>query len=436
MSLNEYNKFKKDLKSSKTHKFMHLPEEDKKEIFTFHKRDKHKTVWYKGGDWIEMKSKNSPTNPELVSYQCPTFPYHSLHQAVLTTKTPTIKAKEGYKIKFCENLLFNMIKNFRLFHNETELQYENILSIMEEIESSEDWENIKDRINHSDKKEEVLNSKMLSLKLPFYYSQSSSDAFPLVYCGQKDDFIHQIDFNLDFSTLIKIYNDNDEEVSFHTDFIEVENNMEMMPIPELEGLFSFLNEEDSKLINSFSNDNVKKDKELFTKSIYYYEDDNPKSLDDKAVVSFNKDDKQPVHSIVWGAINNTLSQKEKSIKFCADKEISPIKITEKISSSCGLLVSNKSSYKTEFAYHSGKGKIGINKWNNSVNNKEDGKKFIPGIKCHGGSLTVKLINKINDDKFTTFAILKYIKRFRFTSYPKSFQERKDLRSTIIPDDDE
>lgn len=439
MSLTECNKFKKDLKNSKTHGFMHLPEEHKKEIFTFHKRDKHKTVWYKGGDWIEMESKNSPTNPELVSYRCPTFPYHSLHESVLTVKTPKIKAVEGYRICFCDNLLINMIKNFRLFHNEIELQHENTLSILEEIGTDNFiLKEIGNKLEITGK-HEILNPTLLSLKLPFYYSQNYSDAFPLIYCGQKDDLIHQIEFNLDFSSLIKIYDLQDVEIPFHSDLIEVENNMEMMPIPELEGLFSFLREEDAKLINSFSSDDVGEDKELFTKSIYYYEDENPKFLNNKVVLKFANDDKQPVQNIVWGAVNNTLSQKEKSLKVhlvTEEEELSPIKTTEKLSASSGVLVSNKSSYKTEFAYHSQQGRLGINKWSNSVNNKGDGKKFIPGVKCSSGSLTVKLNDKVSEDKFTVFAILKYIKRFRFTSYPKSFQERKDLRSTLVPDDED
>jgi len=439
MSVNEYNKFKKELKNSKTHGFMHLPEEHKKEIFSLHRREKQKTIWYKGGDWIEMESRNTPTNPELVSYRCPTFPYHSLHDCVMTTKTPRIKAKDGYKVCFNQDLLINMIKEFHLFHNEVELQFANTLYIMESVKGDQQ------QLFHLGNQEELLTPSsqlkaiFLSLKLPTFYAQSDNNAFPLIYCGQKDDLVHQIKFNLDFSQLLTIFDVDGHVVDFDLELLEIENNMEMMPIPELEGLCTFLREEDAKLVNSFSSDNVEDSKELYTSSIYYYEDENPKFLGNKVILNFKVEDKQPVQSIFWGAQNNTLTQKNKSLQIHFQKdnqEKSPIKFTEKLSTSSAILINNKTSYKTEFAYHGGKGTLGLNRWKNNVEKKEDARKFSPGVRCSGGSLVVRLSDKQCDDKFTVFAILNYVKRFRFTSYPKNYQERKDLRSTIIPDDDE
>ena len=439
MSVNEFNKFKKELKNSKTHGFMHLPEEHKKEIFSLHRRDKHKTIWYKGGDWVEMESKNTPTNPELVAYRCPTFPYHSLHDCVMTTKTPRIRAKQGYKVCFNQDLLINMISEFHLFHNEVELQYANTLSIMETVRGDPDMSfHLGNQENLLTPSEE-LKSTFLSLKIPTFYSKNDNDSFPLIYCGQKDDLIHQIKFNLDFSQLLTIFDVDGQEVDFSLEHLEIESNLEMMPIPELEGLCSFLKEEDSQLVNSFSSDNIGEDKELYTSSIYYYEDENPKNLGNKVIINFKSEDKQPVQSIFWGAQNNTLSQSSKSLKIHfnkGDEERSPIKFTEKLSTSSAILINNKSSYKTEFAYHGGRGTTGLNRWQNNVERKQDGRKFQPGIRCSNGSLVVRLNDKHSEDKFTVFAILNYVKRFRFTSYPKSYQERKDLRSTLIPDDDE
>ena len=437
MSLNDLNKFKKDLKNSKTHKYMHLPEDGKKEIFTIHRRSKGKTIWYKGGDWVEMESKNSPTNPEIVSYRCPTFPYHSLHKAVLSTQTPKIRVMDGFKISFCKDLLINMIKSFRISHNEIELEYGNTVSLYEEVlknctdESYIEFGNKENLTEPS----EVLESTPISLTVPFFYSQSLSDSFPLIYCGQKDDLIHQFEFNLDFSSLLLMYNKEGERVLFNKDLIQIENNMERMPIPDLEGLVSYMEENDSKIVNNFNSDGDTS-KELYTKSIYYYEDENPKNLGNKVHLKFGGDDKQPVHSIFWGAQNFTRSESDKNLVFDFGKNISPVKYTEKLSSSSGVLVNNKSSYKTEFGYFEGKGITGINKWYNSVNDKEDGKKFVPGVRCNGGSLTLKLAERNSEDQFTVFSVLKYCKRFLFISYPKNFQERKDLRSSIVPDEDE
>lgn len=443
MSLNEYSKYKKELKNVQTHKFMHIPEEHKKEIYSIHQREKHKTVWYRGGDWVEMTSSNTRTNPEIVSYRCPTFPYHSLHDSVMITKTPRIKVMDGFKIRYCDNLLINMIKHYRLYHNEIELQYGNNLSLMVELKKNPEWQKvIREHVGNLDsltKPTNILEPTMLSLPLPYYYSKSTSDAFPLVYCGQKDDLIHQIEYNLDFSNLLIITTDDGKIVDYDPDILEIELNMEMMPIPEIEAKLSYLEEADAALIQKFNSDNVGEAKEFYTNSFYYYEDRNPVELNNKVVINFRMDHRHPVHSVYWGAKNSTLTKLNKDCiiyNFEKDNFLSPIKFTEKLSTLTSNLLLNKSSYKTEYAYQHGKGILGLNQWHNSVNLKEDHKKFVPGINLAGGSLSVKLNNKINNNTFTVFSLLQYTKRFRFTSYPKNYQERKDLRSTIIPDDEE
>jgi hypothetical protein len=429
MSLSEYNKFKKDLSNSKTHGYMHLPEENKKEIFSFHHREKHKTIWYKSGYWVNFESKNSPTNPEFVSYYCPTFPHHSLHRSLLSFKTPKIKAKDNYKIKFCDNLFVNMIKNFYLTHNDIDLQHGNTSYILKDLKTNSSSELVKE-----------LESKFLSIELPYFYSKYRSSAFPLIYCGQKDDLVHRVEFNLDFSNLVLIFDEDDNLVKFNKDLIEIENNMEMMPIPEMEGLCSFLDESDAKLVNSKSDENLDGDKELYTESMYYLEDENEVMLDKKVLLKFPLVNNQPVNSIYWGAINKTLTDTYKNLSFVKlnpfNNSESPVN-SSKLTSTSGVIVDNKSSDKTEFAYHRKDGVVGISKWKNSVNEKEDGKKFVPGLKFSGGSLIVKLKNDSeNNDKFIVFCMLEYVKRFRFISYPKTFQERKDMRSSLVPDEDE
>lgn len=443
MSLNEYAKYKKELKNVQTHKFMHIPEEHKKEIYSIHQREKHKTVWYRGGDWVEMTSSNSRTNPEVVSYRCPTFPYHSLHRSVMITKTPKIKAMEGFKVRFCDNLLINMVKHYRLYHNEIELQYGNTLSLMIALKNNSDWEKCLQA--HAGNLEALttptnnLQSTMISIPLPYYYSKSTSDAFPLIYCGQKDDLIHQIEYNLDFSSLLQITTEGGEPVEYNPDLLEIEANMEIMPIPEIEANVSYLEELDASLIQKFNSDSIGEDKEFYTDSLHYYEDRNPVKLANKVVINFRADHRYPVQKIYWGAKNNTLSSLTQDLHIHGQKEniaFSPIKFTEKLTTQTTSLLLNKGSYKTEFAYQAGDGILGLSQWSNNVNPKEDHKKFVPGINLAGGSLIVKLNDNFSDEEFTVFVVLNYTKRFRFTSYPKTYQERKDLRSTVVPDDEE
>ena len=52
-------------------------------------------------------------------------PFHSLHRSMLSTLTPEIRAKEGYEIRFCDDLFISLIREYHLYFNDVELQYGN-----------------------------------------------------------------------------------------------------------------------------------------------------------------------------------------------------------------------------------------------------------------------------------------------------------------------
>ena len=115
---NKINKYENLLDSSVVQKGMHLPTgnpgdlNDKNNVlYSVHQRGKQKTLWYKSS-WESMTDQNVPTNPEHVTYRSKIFPYHSLHRSMMSTITPEIRAKEGYEIRFCDDLFVNFNKLF------------------------------------------------------------------------------------------------------------------------------------------------------------------------------------------------------------------------------------------------------------------------------------------------------------------------------------
>lgn len=443
MPINVYSKYEEELQKSQTHTFLHLPEKDRKEIYSFHQRGKHKSLWYLS-NWEAMESKNSPTNIELVTYRSKTYPYHSLHRSLLTTKTPEIRIAEGYQARFCYDLFINMIKEYQLVLNDTVLQIGNTKSLFFELKSQENWavnsEELGNRPELTTWSRHIPASE-IALYLPWFYAKDKSDAFPLRYCGQNDNLNHHVEYNLDLSSLLLLRDSEGNPVEYSPEIVTVASNSETLPVPEMEGLYSFLNEKESD-INDSKSDETDGQKEIFVDSLYYIEDENEMPLNKKINLKIPTKFKQPIHSVYWGALNTTLCDEKKTSclhYYQNDRMFSPVKYS-RLENNIGVVMDNKSSYKTEKAYHVPLTKTviptpGLNFWYNSVGIREDGRKFVPGVRFNGGSLTVMLKEKNSEDKFKTFAILNYTKRFRFTTYPSTHQERLTRGCTIEPDED-
>ena len=429
------SRYEEMLKGSKVLTKMHLPEQGKDSpLHSFHQISKQKTSWYISS-WESMTAQNAPTNPNLVNYRSKIYPYHGLHRSILTTVTPRIKAKEGYTVKFCDDLFINMVKEFRLVFNETEIQFGNTPQIKFDLKRSSDWENYKEEIGNKYELtswSETLESSNLSLFLPWTYSRDKSDYFPLQLCGNSDTLSHIIEFNLDLENLLLIQNSNGEIVEFSEDLITVDGNLNKIPIPELEGLYTTLTSSECKNSHCIR-DGLSPD--FFSYSSYYCEDENSTVLGKKIQIKFDSKKTQPVYEVLWGAQNTTLSEKTKDLcfKYQVDEhDLTPIKMT-KLENSVGIVLNNKSSYKTEKGYDLVKGKpsfTGMNRWENNVLLNEDKRKFPPSICFNGGNIVVTLDDYKSEDKFLVFAILKFVTRFKFTSYPKTQEERLKFGATI------
>ena len=441
-------KYETSLENSKLLKEMHLPTGEKNNLkdprntlFSVHQRGKQKTLWYLSS-WDYMEAQNVPTNIELVTYNSKIYPYHSLHRSVMTTLTPEITAKEGYEIRFCDDLFINMIKEYRLSLNEVEIQYGNNKLLNFLLKSNDKWPTMSSELGNKNNLTNwgnKLDATNISLHIPWCYSRDKSDAFPLNLCGHSDRLQHIIEFNLKLSNLLLIRDAEGNDVEFSPELITTVGNVEIVPIPEMEGLYTTQTSRECEF-NNCKQDEVNGIKEYFAESSYYVEDENEVVLGKKVQLKVDSKKKSPVHSIYWAAINQTQSAKTKSLCFYAENmSESPIKCT-KIETSIGTLMDTKSSYKTERAYLSNLSyrtpdESGFNYWRNSILFKEDMKKFIPGINFGGGNITVTLKEGKNNDKFLVFGLLTHTKKFIFKNYPKNQAERLKIGCTIELDED-
>ena len=364
---------------------------------------------------------------------------------MLSTMTPDIRAKEGYEIRFCDDLFINMIKEFRLNFNDVELQFGNDKFLDFNLKLRKEWETISKEIGNK----ETLTSwtdhlprEFISIYLPWCYSRDKNDAFPLSLCGHNDRLEHVIDYRLGIRDLLLIRNSQGELVDFDMSHIEVHGNLENIQIPEMEGLYTTLTSEECEHVNCTQDENAGS-KEYFTESIYYIEDENETVLGKKVNLKIDSKYNFPVNSIYWGAMNVTESEKEKSLIFHyteSDLNHSPVKLS-KLETSIGTVLENKSSYKTERGYSLSQfdripSTPGYSLWKNSVLVSEDPRKFPPGINFSSGSVSVTLADKNSTtNKYLVFGILVHQRKFRFTSYPKTQSERLHTSATIVAHED-
>ena len=449
---NKINKYEGLLTKSDFQKEMHTPTgkagdmgDNKNVLFSVHQRGKQKTLWYMSS-WESMTDQNVPTNQELVTYRSKMYPYHSLHRSMLSTITPEIKAKEGYEIRFCDDLFINMIREFRLHFNDIELQFGNDKFLNFNHKMDQNWDTISREIGNRDTLtswSDRLPKEFISIYLPWCYSRDKNDAFPLSLCGHNDRLEHIIEFKLALRDLILIRTSDGEAVEFDMNHLEVQGNVDSIAIPEMEGLYTTLTAEECEHVNCTQDEN-NGTKEYFTESVYYVEDENETILGKKVNLKIDSKNNFPVNSIYWGAINSTESEKEKSLVFHYSDEsgnfFSPVKTT-RLETSIGTVLDNKSSYKTERGYSLNQFRRvpttpGYNLWKNSVLIRDDPRKFPPGINFSSGSVSVTLSDKNGtNNKYLVFGILVHQRKFTFTSYPKTQVERLHTSATILAQED-
>ena len=424
-------RYEDSLHGSHIQKEKHLPtgkENDKQDerniLYSIHQRGKRKTLWYQS-NWVTMEANSVPTNKERVTYKSKIFPYHALHRCLMTTVLPEVKVKpdENVSISWCDNIFINMIKDFRLMFNDTELQCGNtkvLFSKYHDLDLNYIPESYDPR---------VLESHPISIRVPFCYDGDPTDAFPLSLCGQNDRLHHVFDFNLMLENLILMKDADDNVIDVDMSKLEVTNNVDCVPIPELEGLYTTHTSKECDLSNCKEND-VDGVREYFVKNSYYIEDDNEVSLGKRIQLKFDTKTNYPVEEMVWGAVNVTMTDKMKTLIVTTTNNKTPVKNT-KLETTLSTIIDNKDSFKTEYAYRGNvDGYIrGLSKWVNDVTIPDE-KSFRPGVNFAGGKITINTNNDKLNCKFMAFVIMFHTRRFLFRTYPKTQDERLVKGATI------
>ena len=195
--MSDFKKYETHLKNSNLCKDMFLPTSlDKKNyLYSLHHKGKEKTLWYKSYWETLHKSKHE----NIITYTSKINPYHYLHKTILSLELPKLVVKQGYKIRWCDDLFINMIKDYKLVFNGLEIQYGNDKSLCFEFNCQNSWYTISENIGNKNNLTtftEILESEVINISIPWFYTKDTSDAFPLHMCSEKDKLEHIINFNL------------------------------------------------------------------------------------------------------------------------------------------------------------------------------------------------------------------------------------------------
>lgn len=433
------NRYEERIISHPVMKEMHIPKKGDT-IRSFHRLAMQKTSWYLSG-WKSMKARDVPTNPNQVSYPSKIYPYHGLHRSYLVTRTPEIKAKDGYRVKFCNDLFINMIKEYSLdFDESIQLQYGNTKSLKMSLKKSKDWNTYSKEVGNNTDYVTNLSSQKICLYIPWTYSIDKSRYFPLQLCGNQNDLSHNIEFRLNLEDHLLIQNADGVRVDFDWELIEVEDNLKRIPIPQMMGLYSSLTSDECKHNICTEVEPNTPDPVYFSESIYYEEDKNEIELGKKTVLKFDTKCDQPITRIDWGAVNIEKTEKEKDLSFDTYLGDSPIDHST-LENSIETILSKVDSYETEIVTRLPYGENcypGMNRWENNILILEDKRKFTPPVCFDGGNLSVALRAPVKEEekgkKYLIFSVLQYVSRFQFVTYPKNQQERLKIRATLIGDE--
>lgn len=433
------DKYEDVLAETKILSEMHLPLKNSNNLYSIYPYNKQKLLWYLS-TWDRMEARIDPNNKDRIIYNSKVFPYHGLHRSILVTRTPHLKAKEGYKIKFCNDLFVEMVQKYELRFNDQKISEGNNVSLKFLLRSDLEWSKYRKEVGNNKRLTSWSNEidrVNISIKIPWTYSKDRSDYFPLFLCGNSNKLEHIIEYKLELSKLLHIMDSNGQTVEFSPELFDIIEDTSIA-IPEMEGLYTSQTESEYKA-NIASIKSGKR--EYFVEDTKYIEDENTTKLGQKRPLSIDKDHNYPSNSLFWGAINVTKSLSNKSLTLYSSKPFnSPVKSTT-IKTNISTLIENKDSYKTEYAYMCGllqnvSEEAGYNFWKNNVLAVLDNKKFTPSLCFGGGKVIINLDTEqdCNDD-FLPFCVINYNRKFIFKNFPTTTEDRLKFGATIEFDEE-
>ena len=401
--MEDFNNQENYIKTNELCKSMFLPTEINKKniLFSVHHKEKEKTLWYKSY-WESMKY--NIIKEDIVYHHSNN--HHFLHNSILSLTLPNLIVKKNYKIKWCDNLFLNILKNYKVLFNDKELQHGNDKSLFFEFNCKNNWDTVSDNLGNKKNLTTYSNelySDTIFISIPWFYSKDKSDSFPLHILSKNQILKHIFSFDLKLENLLIIIDEDGNSIPFDKDlFVSDINDLN---IPDLDALYTNITNKELEVSKS-----NKFTYEFFSDS-YLYKESDEINLGEK--INFNIEEDLNVTEIFWGCQN---LQENNSLYFGTNENKSPVKETSFLD-----IMKNTMSFKTDkvFLYHlleKVPDKIGMNYWKNSILKKEDGRKFSPTINIKNSNFEIKLIDKYNNEnnqQFKGFVLFKYVQKFIF-----------------------
>lgn len=462
-----YESFQK-LKGTLTtlQKSFHYPEDEKlgpnhpgnKLVSIFYNQFK-RTTWYLiKSVKLEMKADGG----EDVSYKVDSK-FHGLIHTTLDQPLPAIVCKQGYVARWTSNVGSNVMERGKFVFNDVELQTISYIksdlygqSISENERAS--WEKNLGNLKVLQEWGSALIPWNCSFRIPWFYSQSLSNYFPLYFCGFLDRIEHRLKLRRDVKSLLMVRRLSDKAI-VEADRSTIESidgkapsEVAKMPAPAMYGQYVFLSDLECNNNRCSAETSGK-----FTSTLYIEDDIIAESSDTLRVGDGDetktlkielKSTKYPVHAFGWVAQNQTALKRGYYSNYTTNADDhtlgwDPVKSTT-IEYDDFTLLDDEEGYRTNrvhpaHQYPTAPSQQGIHLWSMCAKANDSGMK--PGIVYSKGAISLKLADTNptlqlsssavpTKDLFKAVAVLTYTKKVIITHSNGKESDRQTSISTV------
>jgi hypothetical protein len=388
---------------------------------------------------------------------------HGLINVDLSVKLPSIECNDGYVARWTLNPGTNIITSGSLVFNDLTLQsidstfIDNYNETMiEESAKAAMYYNI-GNAKFLQEASKCLPSFDTSYMVPWFFSRTTYNYFPLYYCGFLDRLEHKFNFRRNLQELLVVYDEasGDRRPVDNLSIKRINSNPvthtnQLLPYPTMWGTYVYMADIDCEY------DKVKcrgtKSKE---EGCYYIEDyvkleeENPVTLNNTVTIDI-KDIEFPVHGVFWFAQNQEAVDENfySNYTTSSDRLWSPIQSTS-LNNGNSFIFKDMPSYRTERVYPSQQlisvpSCPGLNNWRFALQTIQNTAQ--PGVIFKSGNIQIKLRDqnpyltlkdelmkqqhKACSDYFKVGVYLSYIKKIKFEKYAEDEQKRNGTSSEI------
>jgi len=197
------------------------------------------TFYYKTDVIVEKNTQDKTSN-----YSISGAPFHGLSYTYMTQVLPSIKAAEGYKVKWIDNPMINQFLNIEMKMDDGRFQaFDNTMLHTLALCMTEKIPSIKQDLGNNSKLQtwsDILPSAKLEYVLPFFFSQNYSRFFPLYFCGGKNTIVFSLRYQLSIASLIRVMKeDTGAIVPMTNQNVIINNNINVLDAPIFHSVYTY-----------------------------------------------------------------------------------------------------------------------------------------------------------------------------------------------------